>query len=100
MHANLKIHYLNVLQELFYEKAISSVYGLLLFTSLADTYHNRTFQCQHRTFTPGVFTHLQVDTVTATHTSVPIEDDQDTHFRLVIRVNGGQLYLERLEFSP
>ncbi|WP_422526069.1 DUF905 family protein [Serratia fonticola] len=49
----------------------------MLFTPLADTHHNRTLQCQHRTFIPQVFTRQQAETVTATYTSVSIEYEQD-----------------------
>ncbi|WMT14909.1 DUF905 family protein [Serratia fonticola] len=67
------------------------VYGLLLFTLRADTHHSRIIQCQHRILPLRFLPICRPKLLLLTYTSVSTEDDQDTHFRLVIRVNCGQL---------
>lgn len=48
---------------------------------------------------PGPFTRQQADAVVATYQNITIEDDQGTHFRLVIRDRAGQLILRAWNFE-
>lgn len=48
---------------------------------------------------PGPFTRQQADTVVATYQNITIEDDQGTHFRLVIRNRAGQLIWQAWNFE-
>lgn len=48
---------------------------------------------------PGPFTRAQTTAITALYTNVAIEDDQGTHFRLVIRDSEGQLIWRAWNFE-
>ncbi|CNJ35752.1 MULTISPECIES: DUF905 domain-containing protein [Enterobacter] len=48
---------------------------------------------------PGPCTRLQADAVVATYQNITIEDDQGTHFRLVIRERAGQLIWRAWNFE-
>ena len=48
----------------------------------------------------GPFTREQAAAVTATYTNTAIEDDQGTHFRLVIRNSEGMLIWQAWNFEP
>ncbi|EPN2805993.1 DUF905 domain-containing protein [Serratia marcescens] len=48
---------------------------------------------------PGPFTRQQADAVVATYQNITIEDDQGTHFRLVIRDRAGQLIWRAWNFE-
>ncbi|MFZ5001089.1 DUF905 domain-containing protein [Enterobacter asburiae] len=48
---------------------------------------------------PGPFTRQQADAVVATYQNITIEDDQRTHFRLVIRDHSGQLIWRAWNFE-
>lgn len=47
----------------------------------------------------GPFTRMQADVVVATYQNVAIEDDQGTHFRLVIRDSDNQLIWRAWNFE-
>ncbi|MBK0162388.1 DUF905 domain-containing protein [Klebsiella sp. S69] len=49
---------------------------------------------------PGPFTRAQADAIAAKYTNVAIEDDQGTHFRLVIRDTDGMLIWRDWNFAP
>ncbi|MGQ3660781.1 DUF905 domain-containing protein [Citrobacter braakii] len=48
---------------------------------------------------PGPFTRRQADVVVAAYQNVAIEDDQGTHFRLVIRDSDNQLIWRAWNFE-
>ncbi|MGC6031403.1 DUF905 domain-containing protein [Enterobacter kobei] len=48
---------------------------------------------------PGPFTRRQAETVVAFYRNIAIEDDQGTHFRLVIRDHEGQLIWRAWNFE-
>ncbi|WP_434682488.1 DUF905 family protein [Enterobacter sp. PTB] len=45
------------------------------------------------------FTHLQAENIVSQYSNVTIEDDQHTHFRLVIRDHNGQLIWRAWNFE-
>lgn len=47
----------------------------------------------------GAFTRAQAETITATFSNVFIEDDQGTHFRLVVRETAGSLVWRAFNFE-
>lgn len=48
----------------------------------------------------GTFTREQATAVAAAYTNITIEDDQSTHFRLVIRDTDGMLIWRDRNFAP
>ncbi|WP_270421873.1 DUF905 domain-containing protein [Citrobacter amalonaticus] len=48
----------------------------------------------------GTFTREQATTVAAAYTNIAIEDDQGSHFRLVIRDTDGMLIWRDWNFAP
>ncbi|WP_193163256.1 DUF905 family protein [Enterobacter ludwigii] len=48
----------------------------------------------------GTFTRAQAEAIAAAYTNVTIEDDQATHFRLVIRDTDGMLIWRDWNFAP
>lgn len=52
------------------------------------------------TLPEGMFTRKQATVVAAAYTNVAIEDDQGSHFRLVIRDTDGMLIWRDWKFAP
>ena len=49
---------------------------------------------------PGAFTRQQAETVTRLYQNIAIEDDQRSHFRLVIRDSEGRMFWRAWCFEP
>ncbi|HDX9076782.1 DUF905 family protein [Klebsiella michiganensis] len=49
---------------------------------------------------PGPFSRAQAEAVVALYRNVTVEDDQGTHFRLVIRDSSGMLIWRDWSFAP
>lgn len=49
---------------------------------------------------PGPFTRIQAEAVTAAYRNITIEDEQRSHFRLVIRDPEGRLVWRAWNFEP
>ncbi|MFT2793940.1 DUF905 domain-containing protein [Serratia sp. T13T92] len=54
---------------------------------------------QHVLLPEGTFTHEEACAVTAAYSNIAIEDDQGTHFRLVVR-RDGELVKRYWNFEP